>query len=137
MALEAIAPVVADPSAQKILPSEAEAGARAIVNLFDRWSVTDEQARAMLGHMSQRSWARWKAGEFGRINHDLATRLSLLLGIHKGIRYLFTDRQDGYRWIKKPNATFGGESALDVLTQGSIFSLMRVRNYLDAERGGW
>lgn len=135
--LEAIEATQAAPDRDEITPEEAEAGARAVVNLFARWEITDEQARAILGHMSARTWARWKRGQFGRISHDLATRLSLLLGIHKGIRYLLSDPQAGYAWVNKPNAAFAGESALGVMAQGSIFSLERVRRYLDAERGGW
>jgi hypothetical protein len=32
---------------------------------------------------------------------------------------------------------FGGRRVLDVMLEGSIFALERVRAYLDAERGGW
>lgn len=35
------------------------------------------------------------------------------------------------------NAAFGGSSALDVLLGGELTGIMRVRHYLDAERGGW
>jgi hypothetical protein len=125
------------PASIEITPAEAEAGARAIVNLFDRWSLRDEEACQILGGISRSTWTRWKAGNFGRIDRDLATRLSLLLGIHKGIRYLYADKQLGYEWIRKPNSNFNGQSALDVMMGGSIFALARVRRYLDAERGGW
>ena len=39
--------------------------------------------------------------------------------------------------IKAANAAFGGRSALDVMAGGELTDLMRVRRYLDAERGGW
>jgi len=42
-----------------------------------------------------------------------------------------------YAWIKAPNDAFGGRSALDVMLGGEMTDLMRVRRYLDAERGGW
>lgn len=32
---------------------------------------------------------------------------------------------------------FGGASALDVMLGGELTDIMRVRRYLDAERGGW
>lgn len=128
---------VGDPLNQEITPDEAQAGARAIVNLFDNWQLTDEQACGALGNMSARTWARWKQREFGRIGLDLATRLSLLLGIHKSLRIIFKDRRDGYAWIKKPNEAFGGRSAAELMAGGQIFALIRIRRYLDAERGGW
>ena len=71
------------------------------------------------------------------LDRDLATRLSLLMGIHKGLRYLFSDPARGYGWIRKANRMLAGKSPLEIMVQGDIFSLARVRSYLDAERGGW
>ncbi len=127
----------AAPDMREITAEEAGALARATVRLFEHWDLTDPQATELLGDMGARTWARWKAGDIGRINRDLATRMSILMGIHKGLRYLFTDAERGYAWIKKPNEAFGGPSALDIMLGGSIFDLQRIRVYLDAERGGW
>lgn len=127
--------------AQTHLPalSEAEtsAMARAVLRLFEHWQLSDAEAREVLGGLAARTYARWKNGETGRIDRDLGTRLSLLMGIHKGLRYLFADPQRGYRWIKTPNAELGERRPLDIMLEGSIFALMRVRKYLDAERSGW
>lgn len=128
---------VAAPEQPRITDAEAAAMARAVVNLFIRWDISDAEAREILGGLTARTYARWKAGEVGRIDRDLATRLSLLMGIHKGLRYLFSDPARGYAWVKKPNAAFGGCTPVDVMAEGSIFALARVRSYLDAERGGW
>jgi hypothetical protein len=126
------------PHGPDLTVDEALASARAIVNLFSKWGLTDDQARQILGGMTQRTWARWKQGDIGRIDRDLATRLSLLLGIHKGSRYLFgRDVQRAYKWIKAENDVFGGRSALDVMLGGQIMDLYGVRRYLDAERSGW
>ena len=125
------------PDSPQITSQEAEAMARAVIRLFERWRISDAEAREILGGLAARTYARWKAGEPGRIDRDLATRLSLLMGIHKGLRYLFSDPERGYAWVKKPNRAFGGRSAVEVMAQGDIFSLARVRAYLDAERGGW
>ncbi len=127
----------AEPHNPEITAEEAQAAARAVINLFARWELTDEESRQLLGGMSPRTLARWKKGDIGRIDRDLAARLSLLLGIHKALRYLFADPESGYAWIKKPNTVFAGRRALDVLLDGSIFALERLRAYLDAERGGW
>ena len=43
----------------------------------------------------------------------------------------------GDAWIKAGNAAFAGSSALDIMLGGELTDLMRVRRYLDAERGGW
>ena len=108
---------------------------RAVVNLFNRWSLTDDQACVLLGAIGKRTYQRWKEGEFGTVKIDLATRLSNLLGIHKTLRLLFTEPKRSYEWIKKPNAVFSNKSALDIMLAGQLTDLIRVRRYLDASRG--
>ena len=123
-------------SAEPITDEEAGAMFRAGLNLFRLWGVTDDQA-AILLDLPRRTFARWKAGEIGRIGRDGKARLSNLIGIHKALRIIFSDASRGYAWIKAPNAAFGGTSALNVMLGGELTDLMRVRSYLDAERGGW
>ena len=118
--------------------SDAEGAAmfRAVLNLFRLWGVPDEQAASLLD-LPPRTYARWKAAGAGRLGRDGKARLSNLMGIHKALRIIFLDPQRGYDWIKAPNAAFGGRSALAVMLGGELTDLMRVRRYLDAERGAW
>lgn len=134
--LQEIPRTVASPEVPQVTTAEAEAMARAVVKLFEKWRLNDGDAREILGGLSARTYARWKAGDPGRIDKDLATRLSLLMGIHKALRYLFTDVERGCAWIRTPNLVFGERSPAEVM-RGDMFSLARVRAYLDAERGGW
>lgn len=124
------------PGAPEITDTEGEAMARAIVNLFAKWDITDLQASILLGGLSARTWARWKTGAIGRVPRDLKARLSNLMGIHKALRIIFIEVDRGYGWIKRPNETFGGVSALDVMMAGELTDIMRVRRYLDDIRGG-
>src|SRR3546814_3714255 len=48
--------------------------------LFDHWGVTDAQAAVLLGDIAVRTYQRWKQGEYGRWNVDLAARLSNQVG---------------------------------------------------------
>lgn len=109
--------------------------ARAVINLFARWDLTDAQARTLLGGVSPATYNRWKRGVLPRLGVDLTARLSNLMGIHKALRLLFADNARAYRWVTAPNRTFGGKSALDIMMAGAITDLMRVRTYLDAQRG--
>lgn len=124
-------------SARVITDEEGAAMARAAVTLFRRWEVSDRDACILLGGLSARSYARWKAGSIGRLDRDLKARLSNLMGVHKALRLIFTDPERGYRWIRRPNEAFAGRSALDVMLDGELTDLMRVRRCLDAERGAW
>lgn len=119
-----------------ITDEEAAAMFRAALNLFRLWGVTDGQAATLLD-LPQRTFARWKAGDLGRIGRDGKARLSNLMGIHKALRIIFREAPRGYAWIKTPNEAFSGRSALDVMLGGELTDLMRLRRYLDAERGGW
>lgn len=133
-ALERVAPET-DETSGDITDEEAAALARATLSLMARWELSDGEARRLLGDMPARTFARWKSGSVGTIHRDLRTRMAILIGIHKGLRYLFRDPAAGYAWVKKPNTVFGGDSALTIMLGGEITDLLDVRNYLDAERG--
>lgn len=120
-----------------ISDQEAGALARTTVNLFRAWKLADGEACVLLGGLSPRTWARWKDGSIGRIDRDLRMRMAHLIGIHKGLRYLFKEPARGYAWIRKPNAALGGSSALDMMLRGEMADLAAIREWLDAERGGW
>jgi hypothetical protein len=127
------------PQAFRADPLTQEEGAamfRAAIGLFGKWGVTDEQAATLLD-MPVRSYRRWKAEGPGRFSRDGSARLSNLMGIHKALRLIFSEPQRGYAWIRAGNAAFAGVSALDVMLGGELTDIMRVRRYLDAERGGW
>ena len=134
-----LTPVATDPGVFVPAPiTDEEAGAmlRAALSLFQRWGLSDTEAAVLLD-LPGRSYARWKAGRTGRIDRDQRARLSNLMGIHKALRILFSEPERGYAWVRRPNATFGGRSAIEVMLGGELTDIMRVRRYLDAERGGW
>jgi hypothetical protein len=137
MQFATIQPTASRPDLPAITDEEAAALARTTVNLFRAWQLSDIEARTLLGDMAQRTWARWKEGSIGRIDRDLRARMAILMGIHKALRYLFSDPSRGYSWIRKPNANLNGQSALDVMMHGEITDLIDMRTYLDAERGAW
>lgn len=133
-------PIIATPAAAGtpvITDEEAGALARTTVNLFKVWDLTDVEACILLGGISPRTWARWKEGGIGRIDRDLRMRMAHLMGIHKGLRYLFKEPARGYAWIRKSNTAFGGQSALDLMLRGEMSDLSAMREWIDAERGAW
>ena len=109
---------------------------RACLGLFRLWGVTDSEAAVLLD-LPARTFARWKAGAAGRLGRDQKARLSNLMGIHKSLRIIFQQPERAYRWVKLPNRAFGGRSALDIMLGGELTDLMRIRRFLNAERGAW
>ena len=126
-----------EPVDAKVTGAEAAAMLRAVFKLFQLWGTSDAQARVLLGEPSASTFYRWKRGDVGSIPRDTIYRLGDLMGIHKALRYMFTDPKRGYAWIAKPNDAFGGRSALDRMLAGAPSDITAVRAYLDAERGGW
>ena len=135
MSLQLVEQAAAPEAVAIITDEEGEAMARAAVNLFRHWGLTDAEACVLLGGVSKRTYARWKDGDIGRLTIDQKTRLSVLMGVHKALRILFTEKARVYAWVKKPNQAFGGRSALDIMLGGYLTDLFRVRHYLDAARG--
>ena len=92
----------------------------------------------LLGDMAQRTWARWKTGDIGRIDRDLRARMAILIGDPQGaapissptlpVAMLGSQAERRLRW---------GRSALDIMLRGEITDLIDLRAYLDAERGAW
>ncbi len=135
MSLQLVEKAAAPEAVAVITDEEGEAMARAAVNLFRHWGLTDAEACVLLGGVSKRTYARWKDGDIGRLTIDQKTRLSVLMGVHKALRILFTEKARVYEWVKKPNQAFGGRSALDIMLGGYLTDIFRVRHYLDAARG--
>jgi hypothetical protein len=133
----ALPTTAAEPADTKVTGAEAAAMLKAVFKLFQLWGVADAQSRILLGEPSPSTFYRWKRGAIGTIPHDTVCRLGDLMGIHKGLRYMFTEPKRGYAWIARPNEAFGGRSALDRMLGGAPSDVTAVRAYLDAERGGW
>lgn len=136
LTLEPIDTETRDFQPSPITQIEAAAAFRAVLNLFGLWHVSDEQAATLLD-MPIRTFRRWKVEGPKQFTRDARARLSNLLGIHKALRIIFSDAQRGYNWIAQPNSAFAGRSALAVMLDGELTDIMRVRRYLDTERGGW
>lgn len=114
-------------------------GLRTFLNIAREWGLSIDQQRRLLGSPAASTFHNWKAGRIGTLSYDQLERLSLVLGIYKALRLLFTDPETGRRWLTVPNTDrpFGGGSPLDRMLRGSIDDLYAVRRYLDAWRGVW
>jgi hypothetical protein len=112
-------------------------GLRTFFNIADDWGLTTDQQRILLGGISKSSLHNWKAGHAAVLSRDQLERVSLVLGIYKGMALLFADGDGGKRWLKSDNteAVFGGLSPLARMLRGGIEDLYATRRYIDAWRG--
>lgn len=115
----------------------AAAGLRAFVRLAEHWGLSAEEQRRLLGEPPRSTFFAWrKAPDKAALSRDTLERLSLLLGIYKSLQILLPDPAAADAWVRKPNAAFGGSSALAQMLGGNVSDLLRVRRWLDAARGG-
>ena len=110
---------------------------RAFFSLATHWKLRDEDARSLLGGISNGSFYQLKRSASKTLDQDKLTRISLLVGIFKALNILFSP-QLADAWVQLPNTNpiFGGESPLAYMRKGGLPSMIRVRQLLDARRGG-
>jgi hypothetical protein len=109
----------------------------AFFKIVQAWDLRDESARQLLGGVSNGVFYQLKRGNKKSLDQDKLTRLSLLLGIFKALNLLYS-RKLADEWINLPNSNpiFKGEAPLSYMIKGGVPALLRVRQLLDARRGG-
>src|ERR1044072_7797644 len=79
---------------------------RTFLAIADLWTLTEEQRLLMLGYPSRSTYHNWckQAHEHGALtlDVDVLTRVSAVLGIHQGLRILFSTEQLGVEWLRTP-----------------------------------
>lgn len=115
------------------------AALRTFFRIASAWQLSPTDARLLLGSPPPSTFYKWKSGDVRTVPRDLLERLSYLLGIYKALQILLPSPAAADGWVTKPNAAplFAGRSALDVMRSGNVADLFLVRQYLDAQRGGW
>lgn len=93
----------------------------------------------LLGSPARSTFYYWKHAQDVGLPQDTLERLSYVFGIYKALQILLPRPDAADTWIRKPNTAplFGGRSALDRMLSGQVADLFLVRQYLDAQRGGW
>ena len=99
---------------------------RVFFNIAGQWTLTVDRQRVLLGGIAASTYHKWKAGNVGALTYDQIERISLVLGIYKGMKLLFADDAAGIRWLKAMNEeiAFGGRSPMERMFQGSIDDLL-------------
>lgn len=103
------------------------------------WGLNNKEQIRLLGNPPKSTFYRWKQGEGVVLSQDTLERLSYIFGIYSALQVLLPRPEAADAWITKPNAAplFGGSSALARMLSGQVADLYVVRQYLDAQRGGW
>jgi Protein of unknown function (DUF2384) len=132
----------ADLSSRAVQEKLSPVAIRAFFGLTSHWKLRDEDARGLVGGISNGSFyqlkrSATKSSDAKALDQDKLTRVSLLVGIFKALNILYSTKLAD-AWVQLPNSnpTFGGQTPLAYMLKGGVPSMIRVRQLLDARRGG-
>jgi hypothetical protein len=127
----------ADLSNKNVQKRLAPPAIKAFLKIRGLWELRDEDARQLLGGMSNGAFYELKRRAHGTLDQDRLTRISILTGIFKALNILYSKKLADH-WVRLPNENpmFEGESPLVYMIKGGQPAMLRVRQLLDSRRGG-
>ena len=133
----AVLPLPVDLTDRAVRERLSRAGVRAFFNIMSRWNVRDEDARGLLGGMTNGPYYELKRNPDRVQDVDRLTRISLLIGIFKALNILHSEPLAD-RWVHLPNTNrlFAGATPLAFMLRGGLPALLTVRRLRDARRAG-
>ena len=125
-----------DPEVRRRLSAPAM---RTFLNVCAAWNLSVNQQRGLLGWPAPSTYHKYKAGQTGTLSFDMLSRISLVLGIYKALHILYPQPELADQWVKLRNANpvMGNKTPLELMIEGGIDGLYRVKRLLDARRGAW
>jgi hypothetical protein len=116
------------------------AALKALFNIVKHWQIRDEDARQLLGGISNGAYYQLKQSAGASVKtmeQDRLVRISSLIGIFKSLIILYSQRLAD-QWMQLPNTNpiFAGRTPLDYILRGGTPAMDVVRRLLDARRGG-
>lgn len=127
----------ADLSNKNVVKRLSPPAIKAFLKMAAIWELRDQDARQLLGGISNGAYYELKRKGSRILDQDRLTRISLLTGIFKALNILYSKKLAD-RWVQLPNTNpmFGGETPLSCMIRGGVPAMLRVRQLLDARRGG-
>lgn len=127
-----------DVGSAEVRKEKSPSALRIFFNIMMKWEVKDEDARRLLGGISNGPFYELKRNPARKIlTADQMLRISYLVGIYKALNILH-NKKLADRWIHLPNSNrmFHGETPLFYMIKGEQPAMQNVRRLLDARRGG-
>jgi uncharacterized protein (DUF2384 family) len=110
---------------------------QSVSSLKQAFQLSELELQALLGDMPRSTMHKGMQHQNVKVSRDVRDRVSLLLGIYKGLRVLFEDSQQATTWIDRPNTLppFNGRRPRELMTSGDFMALASVRRFVDYWRG--
>lgn len=112
---------------------------RTFFRIAELWELSVDDQMTLLGVTARSTFFKWKKDPNTVLPRDTLERISYIVGVYKALQILLPNEKAADEWVKRPNEApvFAGQSALDRMLSGQVADLFVVRQYLDAQRGGW
>ena len=130
-------PALPDLASRETRERLSPAALKAFFNIMAKWKVRDEDARLLLGGVSNGPFYDMKRNPDRTLDTDRLTRISYLVGIFKALGVLDSETLAD-AWVHRPNtnALFAGATPLQYMMRGGLPAMQNVRRLLDARRAG-
>ena len=128
--------VAANLSNKQVQKRLSPAARNAFFKIATAWKIRDEEAKQLLGGISNGAFYQLKGGELkAPLDQDRLVRVSLLVGIFKALNTLYSQKlADAWILLPNTNPMFAGDTPLAYMVEGGQPAMMRVRQLLDARR---
>ena len=130
------ADMATDLSDRQVQKRLSPAARKAFFKIANAWKIRDEEAKQLLGGISNGAFYQLKGGELKTpLDQDRLVRVSLMVGIFKALNTLYS-QELADAWISLPNSNpmFAGDTPLAYMVKGGQPAMMRLRQLLDARR---
>jgi hypothetical protein len=120
-------------------PAEIAIGVKAAFEILDRWGCSTEQQRAIL-QLSGSSYVSLRSNPNSeQLSAGQVERISYVLNIHSGLRRIFTNQANVYRYMSmhNNNPPFAGRSPLDLVSTGQLDALDEVCRHVNGRGDGF
>jgi hypothetical protein len=110
---------------------------KTFLTIMTRWKVRDEDARALLGGISNGPYYEMKRNPDRLLDADRLTRVSYIIGIFKALHILHAPAlADQWVYLPNQNPIFAGDTPVAYMIRGGLTAMQTVRRLLDARRAG-
>ena len=130
-------PTAVDLSQKDVQERLSPAAVKGLLKIAKAWELRDDDTRRLMGGISSGTLYNLQKRPNKRLDQDQLTRVSLLVGIFKALNILYSKKLAD-NWISLPNTNpmFGGDTPMNYMIKGGVPAMVRVRQLLDARRGG-
>jgi hypothetical protein len=102
--------------------------------LSEHWSLRGDEREMLLGGIPKSTWSEWRQRPASaRMKSDTRERIANLFTIDLNVHALFAP-EFADRWVREPNAAFGGASPLSTMLRGRVEDVISIRRYLERVR---